>query len=176
MVLGMDTVIFMLKWIASLGVAAAFVVSTAYAALRFLSKKWLDAYFAERLEKFKHAQNQEIERLRYRINALMDRTTKLHQLEFEVLPQLWEKLGIAFQAASSFTSRIVSYPDLDQMGDEQFFEFVANSNLLDWKKMLCGKAAKRPCRPFKPRWSVSRKRTLGRRMRTTGTCKSGPEC
>jgi hypothetical protein len=105
----MNFLIFALKWILGLGIAATAVVAAAYAVFQFLGKRWLEARFAERLEKFKHDQNQEIERLRYRINALMDRTTKLHQHEFEVLPEIWNKLGIAFSATSNFTSRMASY-------------------------------------------------------------------
>src|SRR6266851_4672852 len=130
----MDLIALAFKLIAALGVTATVATAAAYAAFRFLGKKWLEARFAERLEKFKHDQNQEIERLRYRINALMDRTTKLHQHEFEVLPQVWEKLGIAFTATANFTSRITSYPDLDRMGDAQYSEFLANSGLLNWQK------------------------------------------
>jgi hypothetical protein len=82
----MDFLFFTLKWMLGLGITATAMVAAAYAFFQFLGRRWLEARFAERLEKFKHDQNQEIERLRYRINALMDRTTKLHQHEFEVLP------------------------------------------------------------------------------------------
>ena len=130
----MDFLIFTLKWILGLGITATAVVAAAYAVFQFLGKRWLEARFAERLERFKHDQNQEIERLRYRINALMDRTTKLHQHEFEVLPEIWDKLGIAFSATSNFTSRMASYPDLDQMGEAQFSEFLAACELFGWQK------------------------------------------
>lgn len=130
----MDLVTLALKWIAGLGITASVAAAAAYAAFQFLGKRWLDARFAERLEKFKHDQNQEIERLRYRINALMDRTTKLHQHEFEVLPEVWNKLGIALATASNFTSMITTHPDLDQMGEAQFLEFVATSDLSGWQK------------------------------------------
>ena len=81
----MDLITLALKWIAGLGITASVAAAAAYAAFQFLGKPWLDARFAERLEKFKHDQNQEIERLRYRINDfVMDRTTQPHQHEFEV--------------------------------------------------------------------------------------------
>jgi hypothetical protein len=140
-----DLVALTFKWIASLGITAtvAAAAAAAYATFQFLGKKWLDAHFAVRLEKFKHDQNQEIERLRYRINALMDRTTKLHQHEFEVLPEVWHKLGIAFTAASNFTSRTTSYPDLDRMSEPQYTEFLASSELLSWQKEELLKAGNR---------------------------------
>jgi hypothetical protein len=132
--IGMDIESIAFKWIANLGLSATVAAASGFATFQFLGKKWLDARFAERLEKFKHDQNQEIERLRYRINALMDRTAKLHQHEFEVLPEVWDKLGIAFTATANFTSRLTSYPDLDRMGEAQYSEFLTTSRLLDWQK------------------------------------------
>ncbi len=133
----MDLVALTLKVIVGLGITATVAAAAGYAAFQFLGKTWLEAHFAERLEKFKHDQNQEIERLRYRINALMDRTTKLHQHEFEVLPEIWNKLGTAFSATSDFTSRMPSYlshPDFNQMSEARFSEFVETSELLGWQK------------------------------------------
>jgi hypothetical protein len=130
----MDLIELALKWIAGLGITAGVAGGAGYTAFQFFGKKWLDAHFAERLEKFRHEQNQEIERLRYRVNALMDRTAKLHQHEFEVLPEVWSRLGIAFTAATDFTSRLVSYPDLDSMQSAQFSEFIGKSELPDWQK------------------------------------------
>lgn len=115
----MDLVALTFKWIVGPGITAIVAAAAGYTAFQFLGKTWLEARFAERLEKFKHDQNQEIERLRYRINALMDRTTKLHQYEFEALPEIWDKLTIAFPTTKDFTSRKTSYPDLDQMSEAQ---------------------------------------------------------
>lgn len=122
------------KWIVGLGITATVAGSAAYATFKLLGKKWIDARFAERLEKFKHDQSQEIERLRYRINALMDRTAKLHQHEFDVLPGVWQKLTIAFSTTTGFTSRLTKYPDLDGMGEAQLAEFLASSELLSWQR------------------------------------------
>jgi hypothetical protein len=124
----------LLKSLVELGITGSLAATAAYGAFRFLGKKWLDARFAERLERFKHDQNQEIERLRYRINALMDRTTKLHQHEFEVLPEVWGKMSIAFAASTTFTSRMTSYPDLNTMSAGQYAEFLDSSDLLPWQK------------------------------------------
>ena len=51
--------------------------------------QWLDSKFAERLEAYKHQQQRELEQLRFQINALFDRVTKLHQREFQVLPDAY---------------------------------------------------------------------------------------
>jgi hypothetical protein len=157
----MDLIILALKWTAYLGATVTVAVAAAYAAFKYLAKKWLDTRFAERLEKFKHDQNQEIERLRFRINALMDRTTKLHQNEFEVLPEVWNKLGIAFSATRAFTSRITSYPDLDQMSEPQYLEFVASTEFPD--------SAKEELRQCSDRNDRFQKMVFWQRLRTVGT-------
>ena len=125
------TILEIVTWFGITGVGAA---AAAFGLFRFLGSKWLDSRFAERLERFKHSQNQEIERLRFRINALMDRTTKLHQHEFEALPQVWEKLGLALAWAQSFTSRGQQYPDLEQLSDAALAEFLAKSELREYEK------------------------------------------
>ena len=106
-----------------------------YAFFQWLGKRWLETRFAKNFEQFKHEQSQEIEKLRYRINALMDRTTKLHQHEFEVLPEVWDKLGIAASHVMNFTSRIQFSPDLDSMGENQFADFLENCELRGWQKV-----------------------------------------
>lgn len=125
-----DTLSVLINVVVSIGAGAA----TAFAFFRWLGKKWLENRFAKNLEQFKHEQAQEIERLRYRINALMDRTSKLHQHEFEVLPEVWDKLSIAMAEVTSFTSRIQTYPDLDSMREMQFSEFLENCELHEWEK------------------------------------------
>jgi hypothetical protein len=131
-----------LRWLAELGITGTVAATAAYGAFKFFGKKWIDARFAERLEKFRHDQNQEIERLRYRINALMDRTAKLHQNEFEVLPEIWNKLSITLADTLSLTSPLQSYADLSNMGAAEFSEFLGNSALAEWEKDTLRQATK----------------------------------
>lgn len=105
----------------------------AWLAFQWLGKRWLESQFAERLERFKHVQNEEIERLRFRINALMDRTTKLHQHEFEVLPKVWDLLGNATAIALGFTSRFQRFPDLGSMHEPMFLGFLARLEFEPWQ-------------------------------------------
>ncbi|HEY2676428.1 MAG TPA: hypothetical protein VGI65_05630 [Steroidobacteraceae bacterium] len=105
-----------------------------YQVFKHLGSKWLDARFDERLQDLKHEQAQEIERLRYKISTLLDRATKLHQREFEVLPEAWAKLNKAFWKASAVVSPFKETPDLNRMGDTHREEFIAKSRLQDWQK------------------------------------------
>src|SRR5262249_38991523 len=106
----------------------------AFGLFRMLGEKWLDAKFEERLAEYKHAQQKEIEQLRFRINALMDRTTKLHQYEFEVLPEAWGRLNEAFGHTGAVVSPVQSYPDLNRMSEEHVNEYLKKTPLEEWEK------------------------------------------
>jgi hypothetical protein len=119
------------------------VAGVAYALFRFLGERWLNAKFEERLAAYKHAQQKELEELRFTINALMDRATKLHQKEFEVLPEAWAKLNDAHGITIAVTSAFQQYPDLDRMTEPQLEEFLEKSDLMNWQKDEIRRATKK---------------------------------
>ncbi|WP_210482929.1 hypothetical protein [Microvirga antarctica] len=100
-----------------------------YGLFRYLGERWLTAKFDERLQAYKHAQQKELEQLRFRINSLMDRTTKLHEREFDVVPEAWARLIDAHSSVKGFTSAFRSYPDVNRMTLPQLEEFLAGSPL-----------------------------------------------
>jgi hypothetical protein len=106
----------------------------ALALFKIFGEKWLSAKFEERLSEYKHAQQKELEHLRYEINALMDRTIKLHQHEFDVLPEAWGKLNDAFGLTQACVSPLQSYPDLNKMSEAHLEEFLSKSALPEWDK------------------------------------------
>lgn len=73
--------------------------------------KWLSKRFQSQLDALKHVQAQEIERLRAKIAGMLDRATKLHQHEFEVLPEAWMKLATSMGSASSALAALQQSPD-----------------------------------------------------------------
>jgi hypothetical protein len=101
---------------------------------KLFGEKWLNTKFEERLASLKHEHQKEIERLRLRINTLMDRTTKLHQREFDVLPEAWSRLNDAFAQTNVVVSPIQRYPDLNRMAEEHINEFLKKTPLQEWEK------------------------------------------
>lgn len=116
------------------GITALGVAGAAYAFFRYLGDKWLTIKFNERLESYRHEQQRELEQLRFRINTLFDRTVKLHQYEFDTLPELWAKLNEAFSSVASFVSPLQSHPDLDRMSQEHLDDFLSKSEIAGWQK------------------------------------------
>jgi hypothetical protein len=94
----------------------------------------LSAKFDERLAAHKHAQQRELEQLRFEINALMDRTVKLHQREFDVIPEAWSRLNDAFHATEPVGLGFHQYPDVNRMTRAQFEGLLERSDLQDWEK------------------------------------------
>jgi hypothetical protein len=106
----------------------------AYLLFTFLGKKWIEGKFAERLEAYKGDLKKELEQTRYEINVLFSRITKIHEKEFEVLPEAWSKMQNALGRISHFTSLFQQYPDLNQMSQPALEEFLNKSRLHEFEK------------------------------------------
>jgi hypothetical protein len=129
------TISAVIAWILALLVAGGGLAAVAFGLFKILGEKWLNAKFEERLAAYKHVQQQELERLKFEINALMDRTVKLHQKEFDVLPEAWGRLTDAHGVTTAVTSALQQYPDLNRLNDDQLEEFFENHPfLLNWQK------------------------------------------
>src|SRR5713226_6531111 len=127
----LDQVLKVIGWIVLAGGGLSLIV---YQVFKQLATKWLDAKFEERQQALKHQHGQEIEQLRFKISALLDRATKLHQREFEVLPEAWSKLNDAFWNVRGFVSPMQSYPDINRMSKPQQDEFIESCPLKEWQK------------------------------------------
>jgi hypothetical protein len=130
----MDAVNHVLAFIGAVLVAAGGLGVIVFQIFKHLGGKWLDARFDERLQKLKHEQAHQIEQFRFKVSTLLDRARKLHQREFEVLPEAWAKLSNAFWKGSALVAPFKERPDLNRMGDTQQEEFITNSRLQDWQK------------------------------------------
>jgi hypothetical protein len=124
----------LLAFVGGSAVVLAGSAGFAYWLFKQFSEKWLTAKFNERLEAYKHQQQKELEELRFKISGLLDRTVKLHQREFEVLPETWAKLVIAHANVQGLVSAFQEYPDVNRMSSKQLEEFIENSPLRPWQK------------------------------------------
>jgi hypothetical protein len=109
-------------------------VAIAYGFFIFLGKKWIENQFQRRLESYKHEKNKEIENLKYQINLLLSRVTKIHDKEFAVLPEAWNKLYDALELISWFTSPFQQYPDFDNLSEDELSYLVNSCPLKEFQK------------------------------------------
>ncbi|MBI5469443.1 MAG: hypothetical protein HY891_09960 [Deltaproteobacteria bacterium] len=85
----------------------------------FLGKKWIENKFATKLEEYKSAQNRELEDFRYKINTLFNRVVKIHEKEYEVLPEAWAKLHDAKDYISGLVNLFQTYPDFSRLKEAE---------------------------------------------------------
>lgn len=130
----METLDQLLKAVGGIVLAGGGLSLIVYQAFKHLAAKWLDARFEERLQALRHQHGKETEELRFKISTMLDRATKLHQREFEVLPEAWGKLNDAFWNVRAFVHPMQSYPDIDRMSHAQQVEFIRACRLDDWQK------------------------------------------
>lgn len=103
-------------------VAGGGLSAIAYGLFRFFGERWLNTKFEERLAAYKHAQQKELEHLRLEINSLLDRNVKLHQKEFDILPQAWSLFNDAFWQIDGIWG-FKSYADVKLLSPEKLEEF-----------------------------------------------------
>ena len=108
--------------------------AVAYCIFSFLGKKWIENRFSKRLEEYRHAQYKELEELRFKITTLINKLTKIHEKEFEVLPKSWAMMQDALGQVSSLASVYQEFPDLNRMAEDELNEFLSNSRLYDHEK------------------------------------------
>lgn len=140
---GMSVIEHVLTALGGLAAVVIAVAAACFGLFRVFGERWMAARFDEKLAAYRHEQQKELEQLRFKISSLLDRTTKLHQREFEVLPEAWAKLVDAHGATLALTSPIQSYPDLDRMTPEHLAEFLEKSPLASWERNELSQANKK---------------------------------
>lgn len=106
----------------------------AYGLFKFLGKKWIENKFQKSLEDHKHKHDKEIQRLKCEIDSQLSRVTKIHEKEFEVLPQAWVKLDILLDSIRHFLLETHNILKLDKMSDSELEDFLSKSDLNDSAK------------------------------------------
>lgn len=119
------------------------VVAASVAALRWLAKRYVDHRLEKELQAFRHEHDKELERLKFEITSLFSRVSKIHEKEFEILPEAWFRLQKALGAAAHLASALIKYPKLDEMSQAHFEAFVESADLLEFQKAELRKADNR---------------------------------
>jgi hypothetical protein len=111
------------------GIIAA--LPLAYTFFIWIGKKTVEKKIAESLLDFEHNKNKEIEKLRSDISNIFSRVSKIHEKEFEILPELWQKLQFSLGAVNSLVSILQEYIDVEIYHQEELLGYFS---ALDFKK------------------------------------------
>jgi hypothetical protein len=106
----------------------------AYAIFRSFGNGWLDQHFKKQLEELKHAQEREMAQLRHDINSEFSRISKIHQKEFEILPEAWNLLHMAHGRVADLVGRLKFHPDFTNMSEDRFIDLVTSCPLSEVQK------------------------------------------
>ena len=109
-------------------------VAIAYVLFMFMGKKWIENKFKENLQELKHGHSKELEDLKFKINTHLDRASRIHEKEFEVLPEAWNKLHDTLLGLKSLTAVFQQYPDFDNMTESQLSDYLLDSQLHEHEK------------------------------------------
>lgn len=131
-----------LAWIGGATLGGVGLVAVAYWIFQTWGAQWLQSRFNSQLEALRHQQAQEMENLRFRIGRMMDRSIKLHEREFEVVPEAWRLLVDAYYQTAAHTSSARMAPAVQRMNEEQLEEFLAGTEWHESQKQEMRDAAR----------------------------------
>jgi len=123
-----------LAWFGQLILYGSGSVSIAYFFFIVIGRKWIENKFSEQLDKNKHEQAKELESLKFKINSLFNRVSKMQEKEFEVLPVAWSKLKDAHGPLMVCVLGFQEYSSLSRMTGDELEEFLASTDLLETQK------------------------------------------
>ena len=107
-----------LGFLGAVGITLSATTLAAYGLFKGLGQKWIEGKLEHQLEAYRSEQSRELERLRYKINGVLDRTVRLNTREFEVLPDLWAKLLDAYDVSGGFAAPFQqNVPDVSFLND-----------------------------------------------------------
>lgn len=101
-------------------------VALAYAVFKTLGDRWLENKFKERLKLVEHGYAVELSKLKQRLDTSASGLNRIHQKEFEVLPEAWGLLDEAMNTLKWVVSPMQSYTDVSRMDDEDWKDFIDN--------------------------------------------------
>lgn len=119
-----------LKIIAYAGTAAG----VAFALFRFWGEKWIENKFENQLEKSRHDNARELEKLKTELNSELNRMSKILEKEFEILQVAWKRLYDASLAINIVVALLRRHADLDRMNEEQVKEYLNGTRLNEYQK------------------------------------------
>lgn len=102
--------------------------------IRFLFVKFIEAEISKRLQSHQHAQQIEIENIKYRIANLAGRASSIYLKEYEHLPSVWISLNETYRSTALLAGGVRNYPSLNGVSAVDLELFLDNTDLIDWQK------------------------------------------
>lgn len=109
----------------ALAVLGVIVILISFYVFKFIGKQWIENKFSTSLEEAKSE-----------INFLLMTKNRLHEKEYEVFPDVWQKLIEAKTSLEQCVRSFRSSPDFVRLNSEEFESFLAQSDLSNKEKEI----------------------------------------
>lgn len=103
---------------------AATGAGSAFLMIKFWGEKWVENKFTKDLELFKFQKLHDFD-------LLLNRKTKWHEKEHEVLSQSWKKLVVAHRSLRRAISLLKQFPNIEEMSDKEREKFFLGTDLTE---------------------------------------------
>lgn len=115
------------NWLGAILISGGLFTAFGFWLFKLFGERWMESRFARSLEALRHEQTKELERFRFQAASMLDRAGKVHQREYDVLPEVWAALVEANGHVQSAVSAFRQYPNVMFATDDQLDEIlVAN--------------------------------------------------
>jgi hypothetical protein len=114
--------------------ASGGIVAIFFLIFTWLGQRWIENQFNKQLEIYKATQARELEEYKAKIAVLFNHITKIHEKEFEVLPDAWCKLQTAIGAVGVPASVYREYPDLQYFSETDLEELISKHSFSSTNK------------------------------------------
>ncbi|WP_265176014.1 hypothetical protein [Gluconacetobacter entanii] len=104
------------------GVSVVASGATVFGVFKLFGGKILDYHFGKRMERIKADNQIEISKLESQLDGKLDRATKFHVLEYQIYPEIWDKLVSARAATESYITGMFQHsysPDMPRQEQEK---------------------------------------------------------
>ncbi|KQO06918.1 hypothetical protein ASF09_11700 [Sphingomonas sp. Leaf242] len=144
------------EWAGSIGISALTAAGIMWTGAKVVASKWLDSRFDSRLEAVKlegqkqleavklegqsqleaarHEHTGYIERMKFERSNLLDRSAKLNQREFEIIPAIWNAATSAHYAVLRLISRWQEGTNIHKMTEAHFEALLKDSPMKEHEK------------------------------------------
>ena len=96
--------------------------------------RWVDAHFAKKQKQFEHDQAKELQRLKVKIDTVIQGALRLQEREFKLLPEAWEKISEAFGLAMWLSAPFQQYPSIQSLNASELDEYLEKSDFFETQK------------------------------------------
>lgn len=106
-------------------------------------ERWIDAHFSKRQKEFEHEQVKELQRLKVKLDTVVQGALKLQEREFKIIPEAWEKVSEAFGLALWLSAPFEETISVGQLSEAELAEFLEKSDLYETQKAKIREADRR---------------------------------